>query len=85
MKLQIIKIGNSLGVRLPKSLISACNFKTVVLAEVKDGVLILAPDTSENPRANWGTEFKKMAKEGDDTLLDPVIFDLEDDKKNWKW
>lgn len=84
MKLHIIKIGNSLGIRLPKSLIKQCNFKDAVQAKVKDHSLVLVPD-NENPRAGWGEAFKKMAQAGDDTLLDAAIFELESDRKEWKW
>jgi Growth regulator len=85
MKLNIVKIGNSLGIRLPQSLLKQCHFKDAVLVQVKDGDLILSPDNSANPRAGWAEEFKKMAKSGDDDLLDPMVFELSSDTKDWKW
>lgn len=85
MKLNIIKIGNSWGIRLPKSLIDQCKFTESVQVKVKNGALILIPDTDESPRAGWDKKFKKMAKMGDDKLLDPEVFELESDKDDWKW
>jgi antitoxin MazE len=85
MKLNIIKIGNSLGIRLPKSLIKQCHFKDSVQVKVKDGALILMPSIDENPRKGWNKKFKKMAQMGDDKLLDSTLFELKSDKDEWKW
>jgi len=67
MKLDLIQIGNSQGIRLPKSIIKQCRFKEVVEAEIKDGKLILSSE--QKPRKGWADAFKAMAKAGDDTLI----------------
>ena len=85
MKINLIKIGNSLGIRLPKSLIKQCNFKDIIQVKVKDKSLILSPDSTEKNRAGWGEAFKKMAQAGDDKLLDTAVFELASDRKEWKW
>lgn len=85
MKLNIIKIGNSLGIRLPKSVIAQCKFEDTVLVKIKNGALILLPDDTENPRAGWDDAFKKMATAGDDKLIDAEVFELESDREDWKW
>ncbi len=85
MKLNIVKIGNSLGIRLPKSLIDQCKFKAIVVVKVEDGNLVLRADDSENPRSGWDEAFKKMAKAGDDKLIAPELSDLPSDTKDWKW
>ena len=42
MKIPLIKIGNSQGVRLPSSLIKQCGFKKEVEIEVKNKTLTLS-------------------------------------------
>ena len=51
MKLSLIKIGNSQGVRLPVSIIKQCHFSADIDAVVKNGSLILT--ASEDGREMW--------------------------------
>lgn len=85
MKLNIIRIGNSLGIRLPRSLITQCKFGKTIQAKVKNHSLILTPDEPENPRLGWNLAFKKMAERGDDKLIDPTVFELSSDESDWSW
>ncbi len=82
MKLQIIQIGNSLGIRIPKALLKQCGFKNSIVVRVKDNTLVLSPDNE--PRAGWDEAFKRMARSGDDKLLDGDI-QLSSDKDKWEW
>lgn len=86
MKLNLIKIGNSRGIRLPKAILEQCKFKDLVIAEVKDGKLILSTPT-KSPRVGWQEAFKAMAKAGDDQLIDAteLELELEDDQRDWQW
>ena len=81
MKIHLIRIGNSFGIRLPKAVLDQCQFKDVIDAEIVDGKLILT--SPKNCRQGWEESFKAMAKNGDDTLLDDVkpTFDEEE----WQW
>ena len=83
MKLTLIPIGNSQGIRIPKALLKQCGFKGKVIATVEDGKLVLSavPD----PRSGWREEFKKMAHCGDDTLLDSDYIESSFDKDEWEW
>lgn len=83
MKINIIQIGNSQGIRLPKSVISQCGFKDTIEAEIKDGKLILSP--IQEPRVGWREAFEAMAKAGDDELLHPEVFGLSSDDDEWTW
>ena len=40
MKIDIIKIGNSQGIRIPKTIMKQCGFSESVETEIKDGNLI---------------------------------------------
>lgn len=83
MKLNIIKIGNSKGIRLPKVLLEQCNLKDTVDVEIKEGALVIKP--FNDPREGWEEDFKRMAKTEDDKLLDSESFLLDSDEEDWQW
>lgn len=82
MKVAIIPIGNSKGIRIPKVVLEQCHIKKEVNMEVKDESIIIRP-FKEEPRKNWAEVFKKMHENGDDKLLidDSIDFDME----TWEW
>jgi antitoxin MazE len=75
MELPIIKIGNSRGLRLSKSILEKYNIKERVEIILESGRIILKP--IESPRKNWETAFQKMHLENDDQLLLNDVFDNE--------
>lgn len=75
MELSIIKIGNSKGFRLSKTLIEKYNIKDKVELILEKGYLILKPISS--PRKDWDIAFKKMNENGDDQLLFDDVFEDE--------
>ena len=84
IKVKIIRIGNSKGIRLSKSLLEQYNMKDEVLLEAKNNSIVIHPVL--NPRAGWDKSFKKMRLRGDDVLLDKgVEFTSEWDQAEWKW
>jgi len=79
---QIVKIGNSRGVRLPKLLIEQMGFSNEVEIIVQDRQLILRPMT--HSRQGWDEQFLSMAKHGDDKMLDEPV-STQWDRSEWKW
>ena len=75
METSIIKIGNSKGLRLSKTLIEQYNITDKVELILEKEQIILKPILS--PRKNWEKEFKKMNENGDDKLLMNDIFEDE--------
>lgn len=75
METSIIKIGNSKGLRLSKSILEKYNIKEKVEIILEKGRIILKP--IEHPRKNWETAFQKMHLENDDQLLVNDVFDNE--------
>ncbi len=75
MELSIVQIGNSKGVRLPKTLIEKYNIKDKVELILEKGYLILKPIPS--PRKGWEAAFKEMNEKGDDQLLFNDVFENE--------
>jgi len=75
MEISIIKIGNSKGLRLSKTILENYNIKDKVDLILEKEQIILKPIAS--PRKNWEREFEKMSKNGDDKLLMNDVFDDE--------
>jgi antitoxin MazE len=82
MKAQLVRIGNSRGVRIPKALIEQAGLSDTVELTVKDGKIILSRISSR--REGWAEAAARMAIRGDDVPLDaptPTRFDREE----WEW
>jgi antitoxin MazE len=75
METAIIRIGNSKGLRLSKTILEKYNIKDKVELILEMGQIILKP--IEVPRKNWETAFKKMNSEKDDELLMNDVFNEE--------
>jgi len=68
MRARIIQIGNSKGIRIPEPLLEQCRLEGEVELEAQPGQLIMRP--VGGPRHGWAAVFERMAKVGDDALLD---------------
>lgn len=83
MKLELIKIGNSQGLRIPKAILEQCGFgKTVRLHIQKDGLLI-SPDAEV--RHEWEAAFQEMAAHQDDVPVIAEGLHNEFDADEWAW
>jgi len=82
---KIIKIGNSRGIRIPKSIIEQSGIKNEVELEVKDDKIIIK--SLSEIRKNWNLAFRKMSKRNDDLLLDENTLANQSswDNKEWTW
>jgi antitoxin MazE len=86
MKIKVVKIGNSRGVRIPKILLRQTGIDEEVNLEVKNNQIILKP-IYRPARFGWNADFAKMAEAGDDKLIDkenPVVQSSFDDT-DWEW
>lgn len=82
MKLNVVQIGNSKGIRIPKTILNQCNIENEIDLEVENGKIIMYP-ISKKPRENWDKYFKQMKENKDDKLIIDDKIDLEMD--NWEW
>jgi len=83
MQAEIINIGNSKGLRIPKAILSQCKIKNIVDLTIKGNSIIITP--TENLRAGWSESFKLMHKAGDDTLIDRDTTPNSWDDREWEW
>jgi antitoxin MazE len=81
MEVSIIKIGNSRGLRLSKSILEKYNINEKVEIILEKESIILKPIVK--PRKNWEAAFKKMHLENDDKLLVNDVFD-DESFEEWK-
>lgn len=75
MEVNIVKIGNSKGFRLSKTLLEKYKIKDKVELILEKGQMIIKPISE--PRKGWDNAFKEMHRNGDDQLLMEDIFEDE--------
>ncbi len=81
MEATIIKIGNSKGLRLSKTVLEKYNFTDKVEIVLEQNQIIIKP--IHLPRAGWDQAFKKMNQVGDDALESNDIFE-DETFEEWK-
>ena len=82
MKTRLVRIGNSRGVRLPKTIIEQAGLTKEVELGVRDGAVVIARAASA--RSGWAAAASQMRQRDEDRLLDaptPTRFD----EIEWEW
>ena len=79
MELSIIRIGNSRGIRLSKSILDRYNIHEKVEIILEKGRIILKPIPYS--RQGWEEAFREMHKKKEDLMLLP---DFLEDEEEWK-
>jgi antitoxin MazE len=81
MEVSIIKIGNSKGFRLTKTILERYNITDKVELILEKGQIILRPISE--PRKGWDKAFQQMHENGDDQLLMNDVFE-DENFDEWK-
>jgi antitoxin MazE len=81
MQVNVVKIGNSRGIRIPKKVLDQCQVSDALDLSVQDNVIILTP-VHKKPREGWAEAARLCHERGDDELL---ISDMLDDDQDWEW
>jgi len=85
VKTNIVKIGNSHGIRIPKLLLEQIGLMGQVEVEAQSHQLVVRP-ILKTTREGWAEKFQEMAARGDDALLDEETFTASQwDKEEWQW
>jgi len=82
MKVSVVQIGNSRGVRIPKAVLEQVGLRDEAEMEVRGSELVIR--SANHPRAGWEAAFAKMAERGDDALLDAPT-STKWDETEWRW
>jgi antitoxin MazE len=83
MRVELVRIGNSRGIRIPKPIIEQCGFGNTVELRVENDRLVIAPDRP--PRQGWKEAFRAAGSAANDELLFDTIPPNEFDHEDWRW
>jgi antitoxin MazE len=83
MIVQLVRIGNSRGIRIPKPLIEQCGFGDTVELRVGKNCLVIAPDRP--PRQGWKEALQMADPDGKDELLLDTVASNDFDRDEWTW
>lgn len=72
MQISVVPIGNSKGIRLPKTVLAKYNIQELVELVLEENFILIKP--IYQPRQGWEEAFKAMHDNGDDELLIPDVF-----------
>jgi antitoxin MazE len=82
MKVELVRVGNSRGIRIPKPIIEQCGFEDAVELRVENDHLVIAP--ARQPREGWEEAFRDAASSAsDELLLDAPTNQF--DREEWRW
>jgi len=82
MKLRLIRIGNSRGVRLPKPLIEEAGLEEEVEVHARGNTLVIT--SRRQARAGWAQAARQARERGGDRLLDAPT-NTRFDREEWRW
>jgi antitoxin MazE len=82
MRVELVRIGNSRGVRLPESLIEQCGFGDAVELHVEHNRLIIALERA--PRQGWREAFAAAGPATDHSPFEAMPPNEFDDHE-WTW
>ena len=82
MKAHIVRIGNSRGIRLPKTLLQEAQLDDEVELQAEPGRILISK--TSKPRAGWAEAARRMRERDEDHLLAPPT-PTRFDKEEWKW
>ncbi len=84
MKTNIVTIGNSQGVRIPKILLEQSKLSGEVELEVKGESIIISP--ARKPREGWNEQFKQaIAEDGETEEIFGEQIKNRFDEEEWEW
>lgn len=82
MKSRLVRVGNSRGVRLPKSLIEEAGLQDEVDIRARGRAIVITPGSL--PRAGWSDAACRLNEHEGGKLLDPPG-PTRFDRNDWKW
>ena len=81
-KTRIVRIGNSRGIRIPKTLLDEADLPDDVELRAEPGRLVV--QAIRQPRTGWAAAASRMRARGENQLLDPPT-STSFDRTEWKW
>jgi antitoxin MazE len=83
MQIDLIKIGNSHGIRIPQNIIKECGFKDSIEVTLEDHRLILSAPSK--PRQNWDNLFSSEMHTEELENKELLAIQNKWDEEEWEW
>jgi len=83
MKVKLVRIGNSRGIRIPKAVLEQCGLQEAAELRVERGHLVIAPE--HRPRDGWEEAFLAAGSSSNDELMLEALPDSAFDREDWRW
>lgn len=83
MRVGLVRIGNSRGIRISKTLIDQCGLGETVKLRVERDRLVIEPDRPV--RHGWDAAFQSAGPAAEDELLLDAAPVNEFDREEWQW
>lgn len=80
---KVVRLGNSQGIRIPKTIMEQLGFVDEVELVIEGDRLFV--QKREHPRAGWAEHFARMAEQGDDELILGDSSTSTFDEEEWEW
>ena len=82
MKVELVRIGNSRGIRIPKPILEECGLVDTVELRIENGHLVIAQ--GHLPREGWEEAFRAAEPSVHDELLLDTLSN-QFDQEEWRW
>jgi antitoxin MazE len=83
MRTELVRIGNSRGIRIPKPIIEQCGLGNMVELRVENDCLVIS--SPHKPRQGWEQAFLAGGTAAHDKLLPETPARNDFDLREWQW
>jgi len=83
MKVKLVRIGNSRGIRIPKGLLEQCGLQEAADLRIEKDRLVIVREHS--PRRGWEEAFIAAGPSSDDEVLLQALPSSAFDREEWRW
>jgi len=88
MRVKLVAVGNSKGIRLPKALLAAARLEDEVTLSLEQGRRVISPARPRRrPRAGWAEAFRKEIERNGPHEIDAEWEAMPNawDDEGWQW
>lgn len=83
MKVKLVRIGNSRGIRIPKVILEQCGLQETADLQVERDRLVIARE--RRPRQDWEKAFVAAGPSSNDEILLEALPSNKFDREDWRW
>ena len=83
MKVKLVRIGNSRGIRIPKAVLVQCGLQETADLRIEKDRLVIVRE--RHPRWGWERDFIAASPSSNDELLLEALPSSAFDREDWRW